>query len=1101
MPKNFDIEEFFVELKLLSEEIRPAKVRCQELDKYTDLLTLKNGQDREQKHVLVRGVAGTGKTTLISRLAYQWDIQDVEELREGTSECKLKEFKLLFAIDIRKIQPEMDLIDVLIDQLLPDVSRKSLQSFLAGKSDSCIFLCDGYDELKSRKTNIFNNTCLCSAHVIVTTRPQKVDEYITSNEGYAHVSLEGFSLESVYRFIFQFFTSSEKSNMASEKSNMAEAQDQCRSMIQSIMSSPVLTSLTCYPLLLAMMCLIWQQHEKLPETVTSLYEQAVEYLGRHWMVKCQKEQPHQQSSTRDYSQFKESVGVDNVLMKLGETALLGLLQNSLIFNETVFESSDLIHQACCLGLVYKESVVKGFDKVNLVTFIHFTFQEFCAARYLVYLAETDKKRFCDFLDHIIRWDNILAFEIVLKFCCGMNSKAAERIVTHVVNMILMLKKIEGETLRFEYTRHSSILRNSWSLPFRLVFEADLQSGVNATLHSCLHPLTVNLNVFRLFGYTSCSMFSHREMSLIVDHYATMFTDQGMSRNQTWLANVTKVAFPIEFKPFLLWQDFLCASKQFIQIIPNLTELSISCNTKIIDLRSREALYLLSMSVFDDVVKRQMEMRQKPSSNSPCESPSQVSSNLVDIRDCKQICCAFLSIKHQIKRLNIEFLCFDMNLLVAFLTRQIQLEGLRLVGNCISDRDMVKLMSTLESKSPLSLELCQNPVGHHLSTCHVIFSHLHELSLSYAGMDSGACAQLFEAFIAQGKQVCLQDPTAKLPLRKLDMSWNKIGDAVDKLAEAFPYMSDLNQLDLSVTNLEGKHVMLLSSAFKYVQNLQHIVLVGCHFGDAMSKFMQDLQQLEKLVVLKVCGVTAFACEHVDADYGLNLTRYLLAVNSFCAEDISKQSYRFISHEHGELNGIVCPTQIGSDGTKVLCHSLHFFSLLTCLDLSRNAMKSHGVFALCDILNHVPLLETLSLHTNLIEEGGMMKLAQSFHLIPKLQELVLGRGNDRIHASCADVFFRNLVYLQQLNSLNMPGIEVTNEECESMPLLTVLLQIRRTYQQEHDNEVSSKYSILKQEAIRLIISQVEHFLISGTIQMPVSELYRVKVVNGFQMYKLL
>ncbi|XP_072030940.1 uncharacterized protein [Amphiura filiformis] len=51
MPKRFDIEEFFVELTLLSEEQRPTKVIRQELNKYTDLLTLKNKRDREEKHV------------------------------------------------------------------------------------------------------------------------------------------------------------------------------------------------------------------------------------------------------------------------------------------------------------------------------------------------------------------------------------------------------------------------------------------------------------------------------------------------------------------------------------------------------------------------------------------------------------------------------------------------------------------------------------------------------------------------------------------------------------------------------------------------------------------------------------------------------------------------------------------------------------------------------------------------------------------------------------------------------------------------------------------------------------------------------------------
>ncbi len=70
--EEFPSDEFFVNLQLEQKQKTPTKVKYVELKTYTDLLSVYDDKGRILKHVLVSGLAGMGKTTMMSRLAYQW---------------------------------------------------------------------------------------------------------------------------------------------------------------------------------------------------------------------------------------------------------------------------------------------------------------------------------------------------------------------------------------------------------------------------------------------------------------------------------------------------------------------------------------------------------------------------------------------------------------------------------------------------------------------------------------------------------------------------------------------------------------------------------------------------------------------------------------------------------------------------------------------------------------------------------------------------------------------------------------------------------------------------------------------------------------------
>ncbi|XP_072015830.1 uncharacterized protein [Amphiura filiformis] len=191
MRKEFRIEEFFVDLSLVQEEKRPTEVIQKKLVKYTDLLTLESRSKEILRHVLVRGEAGTGKTTLINRLAHQWATNPEEDGDDETQD-PLSKFDLVFALNIRHMKLGMNHVDCIQDHLLPDMSKEAIKNMLEVHADKCLFLLDGYDELKSQQ-QVLGSKLLHRSFVIVTTRPDKVDQFCDNYNGFVHVRLSGFS--------------------------------------------------------------------------------------------------------------------------------------------------------------------------------------------------------------------------------------------------------------------------------------------------------------------------------------------------------------------------------------------------------------------------------------------------------------------------------------------------------------------------------------------------------------------------------------------------------------------------------------------------------------------------------------------------------------------------------------------------------------------------------------------------------------------------------------------------------------------------------------------------------------------------------------------
>ena len=390
-----DMNDIYVSLEL--EEQRYKKTS--RLKRNEDLVTLKITQDMPATRVLVKGVAGSGKSTLLARLAYRWAQQ--------SSDSPLTKFDLLFIISLREVERDSSLIDAIFQQLLADdtkVLKNELQAYIESYSHKILVFLDGYDEYKAKNltsgiNRILSFKMLQNCTVILSTRPY---EHLGIDQSYyISIKLTGFSPKKVKMYMEKFFP---------RDTDMVEG------LSRRLNESEMLMSLSTIPVMLMLMCLLWGDEQKLPDSQSELYQEFVHYLWRRY---CMKE-----DIKVDVEDDQSGEDFNNAIHELGRIALEGLCpekniaKEKILFSETDFSKS-VFQRGCKIGLLSKERLRSRLNRCSAVTFLHKSFQEFCAARYWASLLGTNPGEFYATLMQINSWDTFVSKMELLKFCCGL----------------------------------------------------------------------------------------------------------------------------------------------------------------------------------------------------------------------------------------------------------------------------------------------------------------------------------------------------------------------------------------------------------------------------------------------------------------------------------------------------------------------------------------------------------------------------------------------------------------------------------------------------------------------------------------------------------
>ncbi|XP_022108287.1 NLR family CARD domain-containing protein 4-like [Acanthaster planci] len=345
------------------------------------------------------GLAGRGKTTLFDKIAYDWAV----------GSCKvLQKYKLLFLLKMCDLKQESDLIDAVFDQLLAEdtsIDRNALGSYIKMNSGKVLILLDGFDELRTTSLNkssfgsilkILNRRMCRGCTVLVSTRPSHLDRLTTKEliqPPFTHVRVMGFSKEDITEYVNKFY---------------CDEPTKAKELLTRIRSSNLLSVSAESPMLLLMMCSLWSEDSKLPETMSRFYHNAVNEIGKR----------------KDVSEQE----MNRVVIKLGKVGLQGLLSPDqvLCFKESDFEPG-VLSLAVKAGILTRQRVLKSRIPHSSVQFIHKTFQEFCAALYYQNLFKADRVEFQKTLSKIVS-KGPMDFENLLRFCCGRNEACTFEII-------------------------------------------------------------------------------------------------------------------------------------------------------------------------------------------------------------------------------------------------------------------------------------------------------------------------------------------------------------------------------------------------------------------------------------------------------------------------------------------------------------------------------------------------------------------------------------------------------------------------------------------------------------------------------------------------
>ena len=429
-----DMDDIYVSLELEETTGKGSAV----LRSNEDLVTLTKN-DLPVTRVLVKGLAGSGKSTLLSKLVYSWSQQK--------SDSPLSRFELVFLISLREIEAGRSLIDVIFQQVLADdtnVSKEGLQAFIESNPSKLLVLVDGFDEYGGRNLSqagtgidkVMTFQVLRDCRIILTTRPH--EDLGRYQSYYASVKLSGFSKENVDLYIRKFFR---------------EDREMVQGLRWKLRESEVLMSLSRIPVMLMLMCLLWEDEQKLPASKSLLYQQFVVYLWRKYCVRYSKEVSVQEGDGEFDVEFEQ------IINRLGCVALSGLCpkedinQERLVFSESSFDK-ELFELGCQIGLLTRERLRSKLNVKSTVMFLHKSFQEFVAAKYWASLFNTNPDEFCRILMRFATWDELLSKLELVEFCCGLVGKAG---VTYIINhTVVLYKKYISPLHQVQIGRHRNI---------------------------------------------------------------------------------------------------------------------------------------------------------------------------------------------------------------------------------------------------------------------------------------------------------------------------------------------------------------------------------------------------------------------------------------------------------------------------------------------------------------------------------------------------------------------------------------------------------------------------------------------------------------------
>ena len=304
-----------------------------------------------RKRVLIEGVPGSGKSTLIQRLCQDWSVRRFAQ-----------DYKVVIQVILRSLPKDQKLSmeDLIFTSVGDTAVVQEVTDFVtAHQGQGVLFLFDGFDELseemreKSPVCDIISGHLAPQSSFIITTRPIAAESLYHCVD--RRVEISGFGREEVKEFIKEYFASNPS---AGEK------------LLSTLSRRPHIMNLCFTPLLLLMVCYVTSLGDDCLEPLLSLH-QLFECVIIHTINHNLKRLGRKEC----ICELKDVLQLFPSFNRLIQLALEGIENDTIIFSDLNFEVDSAFH-----GLF---NCVKAQNRFGIICctwhFLHLTLQEFMAA--------------------------------------------------------------------------------------------------------------------------------------------------------------------------------------------------------------------------------------------------------------------------------------------------------------------------------------------------------------------------------------------------------------------------------------------------------------------------------------------------------------------------------------------------------------------------------------------------------------------------------------------------------------------------------------------------------------------------------------------------